>query len=567
MDRDNSGKIDENDKYYFHSPAAPFSMGFQMKFQFYDFDLGMSFRANIGNYVYNDVLAGNLQWVEADKDSGFVKGLITSDSTNDTLVVIKQQNEMELKNPVKIRLVAANYDNKEQIDKTKISYLAPVKDVYSLVHWNGINLAPELAIEHRVGVGVELAKLEVYIHFSISAEFTFCSLSDEFDPDTMKHDYEYMYDPASVDSFEVVIGIALRVVFLMFSYELDLVSYQITYDGDKDKWEYGWHYFNDMLENEDADDADAGVTIRLPQITADSQRLYGPEDNAKYELITQAFNPTDVGVPFQLSGYGSSMDAASLNKNIPAGSQYRVLQAGDKNYIAYTLSRAADAPEDSTVLVLSELGYDTELKTYGLVNPTGSGSVPYIPLDNDATGDLDFDIWADEDGTIHAAWVSYAAPAAAPESFSGQKPEGEPYSGMNADNYKTIPAPEDAESDAYQSWSAWFSYYDALSSYNARIQARAKSAAENTVVKTASWSAGDAGFSAPEILNTAGSFVFLPDSQGDGSAVFFGSTAKQDEGNRAYNEYADYQGTKELPAQIINYLNATRKAKFDMQGT
>ena len=61
VDRDGSGDITENDKYYYHSAMAPVTMGFQMKFQFYDFDLGMSFRANIGNYVYNDVKAANLQ--------------------------------------------------------------------------------------------------------------------------------------------------------------------------------------------------------------------------------------------------------------------------------------------------------------------------------------------------------------------------------------------------------------------------------------------------------------------------------------------------------------------------
>ncbi len=63
VDRTGDGVVDENDKYYYHSAAAPFTMGFQMKFQFYDFDLGMSFRASIGNYVYNNVKASNLQFV------------------------------------------------------------------------------------------------------------------------------------------------------------------------------------------------------------------------------------------------------------------------------------------------------------------------------------------------------------------------------------------------------------------------------------------------------------------------------------------------------------------------
>ena len=67
IDRNKDGQINDNDKYIYHNPAAPVTMGLQTKFQFYGFDLGLTLRANIGNYVYNDVLAGNLQWVEADK--------------------------------------------------------------------------------------------------------------------------------------------------------------------------------------------------------------------------------------------------------------------------------------------------------------------------------------------------------------------------------------------------------------------------------------------------------------------------------------------------------------------
>ena len=67
VDRNKDGQINDKDKCIYHNPAAPVTMGLQTKFQFYGFDLGITLRANIGNYVYNDVLAGNLQWVEPDK--------------------------------------------------------------------------------------------------------------------------------------------------------------------------------------------------------------------------------------------------------------------------------------------------------------------------------------------------------------------------------------------------------------------------------------------------------------------------------------------------------------------
>lgn len=67
VDRSEDGVIDEKDKYFYHNPAAPVTMGLATKWQFYGFDLGISFRASIGNYVYNQVLAGNMQNITANQ--------------------------------------------------------------------------------------------------------------------------------------------------------------------------------------------------------------------------------------------------------------------------------------------------------------------------------------------------------------------------------------------------------------------------------------------------------------------------------------------------------------------
>jgi iron complex outermembrane receptor protein len=46
-------------------------MGFNTKFQFYGVDLGITFRSNIGNYVYNSVLQDQLQYVVTAYDAKF----------------------------------------------------------------------------------------------------------------------------------------------------------------------------------------------------------------------------------------------------------------------------------------------------------------------------------------------------------------------------------------------------------------------------------------------------------------------------------------------------------------
>jgi len=77
IDQNVDGKIDEQDKVFKQNPVAPVTMGFQMKFQFYNFDLGMSFRANIGNYVFNNVISTRLQNVPAGQlvRDGYYKNL------------------------------------------------------------------------------------------------------------------------------------------------------------------------------------------------------------------------------------------------------------------------------------------------------------------------------------------------------------------------------------------------------------------------------------------------------------------------------------------------------------
>ncbi len=82
VDRNDDGQINAADKYMYKDPNADVLIGFQTKFQFYGFDLGISLRASIGNYVYNDVLATNLQWVENGKvyqqQNGGYHGLLRS---------------------------------------------------------------------------------------------------------------------------------------------------------------------------------------------------------------------------------------------------------------------------------------------------------------------------------------------------------------------------------------------------------------------------------------------------------------------------------------------------------
>ena len=59
VDRDGDGQITESDQYLYKNPMAPVTMGLASRLEYKNWDFGFSLRASIGNYVYNDFMAGN----------------------------------------------------------------------------------------------------------------------------------------------------------------------------------------------------------------------------------------------------------------------------------------------------------------------------------------------------------------------------------------------------------------------------------------------------------------------------------------------------------------------------
>ena len=58
VDRNGDGSISPEDMYYYKNPAADVTMGLASRLEWKNWDLGMSFRASLGNYVFNDLMAG-----------------------------------------------------------------------------------------------------------------------------------------------------------------------------------------------------------------------------------------------------------------------------------------------------------------------------------------------------------------------------------------------------------------------------------------------------------------------------------------------------------------------------
>lgn len=59
VDRNEDGVVNEDDKYRYESPSADYTFGLSSRFEHNNWDFSFSSRANLGNYVYNNVASGN----------------------------------------------------------------------------------------------------------------------------------------------------------------------------------------------------------------------------------------------------------------------------------------------------------------------------------------------------------------------------------------------------------------------------------------------------------------------------------------------------------------------------
>ncbi len=295
------------------------------------------------------------------------------------------------------------------------------------VYFTGINISPELFMEVAVGIGCELLSVELFINITVGCSFAIYSHDSE--DYAGEDDKDKGFD---FNEFNFLAGVGFRISSLFFNLEFNAVQFAITYDrlskhdehSQKNSgWNYIWYAANQPVKkysllDEDSDDGGDVLTMNiiLPGELVTDEKLFSPEDNVSGAASTFAYDPTDSSVPFQYSGYGTSGDAFALGDDMMSGSTYELITANGKNYIAYTVTDTAADSINQSRLVLSEVretakldggGQPTGDSAYGLDHPFGE-SGKYLMIDDDATGDLDFDIWTDNDGNINIAWISYS---------------------------------------------------------------------------------------------------------------------------------------------------------------
>ena len=81
VDRNEDGQITADDKYRYEDPAPDFTFGLSSKFEYKNWDASFSARANIGNYVYNNVASNNTVYEFMYNSQGYLNNALTDINT------------------------------------------------------------------------------------------------------------------------------------------------------------------------------------------------------------------------------------------------------------------------------------------------------------------------------------------------------------------------------------------------------------------------------------------------------------------------------------------------------
>ncbi|MBQ6381366.1 MAG: hypothetical protein IJJ41_07200 [Clostridia bacterium] len=273
---------------------------------------------------------------------------------------------------------------------TTIYKLAGVEKSETKCKFNGVEISPSVGLNVEVGFGGGPVKAEVDTSFSWSGIFAL-GVNGTKECDML--------------SSVFAIGFSLKVQFFFFNFSYQLMGLTYKYNPETH------HYDKSLQWNNNSKGVSAASELSLPEDCSDTQTIYKQQDKRESSWL-KAYDPTDASVPFELSGYSSSSDAAKLADGLNFGYDYRVVTLSDsesaqsKNYVLYHISNSENsAAQDKSTLVLSELVMTGEQP--GVVNPVDSANqTPYIPVEESSTGDLDFEVTA-SGKTLRVVWVDY----------------------------------------------------------------------------------------------------------------------------------------------------------------
>lgn len=144
LDMNKDGKINDDDKYYFHDPEPKVYAGLSTSLMYKNLTLSMSFRANLGNYVYDNISASIANYSGLMNPSGYIQN-VTSNVFETNFNTAQYYSDIYIKPAsfLKMDNISLSYDFGNIIrDKIGLSVMGTVQNVFTLSRYKGLD--PEI---------------------------------------------------------------------------------------------------------------------------------------------------------------------------------------------------------------------------------------------------------------------------------------------------------------------------------------------------------------------------------------------------------------------------------------
>ena len=139
-DLNDDGVINSADLYRYHSPAPKYIMGLSTSLRFHRLTLGMSFRANIGNYVYNAMAMNTGAWETVSYNS-YQLNNVHSSYLNTGFKVRQHLSDYYIENGSFLKLDNLNlsYDFGRINKWISVSLSAMMQNVFCITRYTGVD--------------------------------------------------------------------------------------------------------------------------------------------------------------------------------------------------------------------------------------------------------------------------------------------------------------------------------------------------------------------------------------------------------------------------------------------
>ena len=138
-DLNGDGKTGYDDKYSYHSAAPYYLLGLNSILTYGKWSAGISFRASIGNYVYN-ILDANLGYYYNGSEYGYLSN-ITTDYLKTGFKTNQNQSDYYVENAsfLKMDYFNVGYDFGNIAKNVKLKLIATVQNVFTITGYSGVD--------------------------------------------------------------------------------------------------------------------------------------------------------------------------------------------------------------------------------------------------------------------------------------------------------------------------------------------------------------------------------------------------------------------------------------------